>query len=949
MTALLMSERGVVEGTVAVPLHPGGFAWSGQQDHILRTVETALLTGDLRVLRFVIEAVAGSGKTTLLEAILLLIARLRPDLRTAATAFNTHIALLLKEILTRLQDAGFNGAQIIGGSNGVQAAGRALLVQEASVRGFSSPAFEQKSCRWTRLSFMRAYSWLVNDREGWTERNMAQKANAVVASTAAAALKHSGLTGPERQDHPLGRKPHTVFKAVQTGLSKAVEQALCYGLTGTDHDGSLDDLRGTLLPLDALKDNHALTFFGEDVLIGLVNDVLNRGQATTWVPERLYPEMDDAARALHKGHGDYLVGSAWGAFDKVWLATDSRTQRPLYGKDKAMQRGAVSKENLVSIAFPKEKGGGTSSTLKVDLDDGKKVGIGRSGDTLRVIFGGAQTSGRKHEAWGKEPVRNYLKGGRRRGKGAWTFNEANDGAWVVWASKRTSSTSQNRSLDDVEQALRAGFKASEIQDLDGEEEITVLQGLTLSMKDMTWGPLAFDLHLPDEDCFDIMLVDEVQDLSVSQGDLLRRVTKNDGGWVLVGDGKQAIYGWAGAVAGSLKANADAVQAQALPMTVSWRNSQNVAQAARMVSEAMADTFRAAYPEHTALLEDFSLHRASDFAPEGGCSYAVGLDDVAGALAMIRGQRPGSTQAVIGRTNGSLAPHIKAALTQGIPVSVAGGSDGFVKDIETLLTTVRVTKYTPAAQSRHGCGFKHKPAVTFTAASAMQTLDGVQQTSMEVSLKQNGNAPAAAAADGDYRDRALLIELLRVIVGLWGEQNPGAETTTADLMKWVTENLFKVVETKEDDEPVVIDNDAVHFSTVHRIKGAEADFAFIIEEEIVENDDGKNSVRPLFPLKRTWEAGPVSAAQECNVAYVAWTRAKVMTTPVRAEAHFDGDMVWWWEASMDEDVQNVPESDSEAADAPEAPDTPEEPEAAPEAVPEAPMEEQVAAWLKEVGA
>ena len=90
---------------------------------------------------------------------------------------------------------------------------------------------------------------------------------------------------------------------------------------------------------------------------------------------------------------------------------------------------------------------------------------------------------------------------------------------------------------------------------------------------------------------------------------------------------------------------------------------------------------------------------------------------------------------------------------------------------------------------------------------------------------------------------------------------------------------------------------------------------------MESEDGKKSVRSLFPMKRAWDAGPVAAAQECNVAYVAWTRAKVMTTPVRVESPFDGNMEWWWEACMDESPQNVPESDSEADDAPEGPKTP----------------------------
>ena len=106
-----------------MPLHPDGFALSEEQDFILRSVETAILGDDRPTLcRFVVEAVAGSGKTTLLEAMLLLIGRLSalawPQRRSTSTfrpaQGDSHPA----------QGRRFRGAQIIGDSNGVQAAGR---------------------------------------------------------------------------------------------------------------------------------------------------------------------------------------------------------------------------------------------------------------------------------------------------------------------------------------------------------------------------------------------------------------------------------------------------------------------------------------------------------------------------------------------------------------------------------------------------------------------------------------------------------------------------------------------------------------------------------------------------------------------------------------------------------------------------------------------------------
>ena len=71
-----------------------------------------------------------------------------------------------------------------------------------------------------------------------------------------------------------------------------------------------------------------------------------------------------------------------------------------------------------------------------------------------------------------------------------------------------------------------------------------------------------------------MLVDEVQDLSVAQGSLLRRVTKPAIGWSSWATGSRRFTGGQGRCR-LLRANADEV-GLALPMTVSWRNSQRVA-------------------------------------------------------------------------------------------------------------------------------------------------------------------------------------------------------------------------------------------------------------------------------------------------------------------------------------------------------------------------------------
>ena len=153
-------------------------------------------------------------------------------------------------------------------------------------------------------------------------------------------------------------------------------------------------------------------------------------------------------------------------------------------------------------------------------------------------------------------------------------------------------------------------------------------------------------------------------------------------------------------------------------------------------------------------------------PQGRPVLPGGPDEVTGALSMIRGQRPGST-AVLARTNGALAPHIKACLKAGIPVSVPGGAEGFLKDVEALLSRPAMQK-APRAHGMHGCGLKKD---TLRPSRILARLDEVEAHDLTIALKAHGNDPQAAAADNDYRDRILLIDLTRILVAAFEDVAP----------------------------------------------------------------------------------------------------------------------------------------------------------------------------------
>lgn len=87
----------------------------------------------------------------------------------------------------------------------------------------------------------------------------------------------------------------------------------------------------------------------------------------------------------------------------------------------------------------------------------------------------------------------------------------------------------------------------------------------------------------------VVLLDEYQDTSVAQTDLLSTAFRGEA-VMAVGDPHQSIYGWRGASAGNLgdfgSAFADGVRPQTFSLMTSWRNSESVLAAANAVLEPL---------------------------------------------------------------------------------------------------------------------------------------------------------------------------------------------------------------------------------------------------------------------------------------------------------------------------------------------------------------------------
>lgn len=80
--------------------------------------------------------------------------------------------------------------------------------------------------------------------------------------------------------------------------------------------------------------------------------------------------------------------------------------------------------------------------------------------------------------------------------------------------------------------------------------------------------------------FDVILVDEAQDLSPLQHDMLDRLSAKNARLIVVGDVNQAIYGWRGASCHSLQELQDRYNLVPMPLTVSFRCPEKIVKLAQ---------------------------------------------------------------------------------------------------------------------------------------------------------------------------------------------------------------------------------------------------------------------------------------------------------------------------------------------------------------------------------
>jgi DNA helicase-2/ATP-dependent DNA helicase PcrA len=161
---------------------------------------------------------------------------------------------------------------------------------------------------------------------------------------------------------------------------------------------------------------------------------------------------------------------------------------------------------------------------------------------------------------------------------------------------------------------------------------------TVDFDDMVWLPVVLGLNVWQ---FDRVFVDETQDLNAAQIELMLMACAEGGRICVVGDDRQAIYGFRGADSSAIPNLIRRLDAKTLPLSVTYRCARKIVDIAAQI------------------VPDFE---AAPNAKDGEVAEASELD-------IAEKARPGDF--VLSRTNAPLVKHCLALLARGTAAAIQG--------------------------------------------------------------------------------------------------------------------------------------------------------------------------------------------------------------------------------------------------------------------------------------
>ena len=806
--------------------------------------------------RMVCEAVAGSGKTFVLKIMLDCTRRIEASLVTRASAFNRHIAQTMKDVLKALMKDGFTGAGIIGGSNSVQAGGAAI------VRGF----YEKQgvTVKWqgptTPIGDQR---WRVLSKLAVTER-MSQ---GVIQSAVTSGL----LEKPNQRPY---------YNRIVTDVTKTVKALTDAGYIpefdneNVDLSIRIDDMKelvGRIAGPMGLNEI-CLHWIGDEAWM-MVDGALRHIVETAQNPAEITVE-DDCLVPRLGGYTTDLAPLSICAREANKSITDFKVASGLFWPPREEEEKARNRMPTGSAA------------LSLTRIEGLRGALEKYNGKLLVQFGNGRAANASMEGDDGEaiPTQQWLKAnapGHRNG--ARFGNYWADAEGLMTALKQEGDWI--RIIDDHAptvdllarrfSSLKGGFSGPD----NDHEPVPQNDTMLLSFADQVFLPNYLDLYL--EEKWDVVFIDELQDLSEAKSQLIWRCIDTDHSAIIcVGDRKQSIYFWSGASTEAFDDAAEYIGATRYPMTISWRGSTHVAEAAKAICEEGLKISRAVQPD--ADYPDYSEHTAPSFDGwrEGGRTVTIDHSQIADAVKHIReSEYPLSDTekpiAVLSYLTGALGGVIIQLVKAGIPITTPAGDQGIVTTVCNLLNKPFYDQLTNKKQ-KNGVGFNRLG--DYSEYAIMSRLERVGRMEFDQAVKRANGDHKLAEKDDYYNEVISILEMAECLIELWYPftgmaQWPDQNLTVAQFKNWCNNVLFAAK------------GDSVHLSTVHKFKGDEAGVVFLLRGVPVKNRrTGETEVRDPFLLEHLLNQSPGTAVEQMNVLYVAATRAQDQTIIVKATEH-----------------------------------------------------------------
>jgi superfamily I DNA/RNA helicase len=314
--------------------------------------------------------------------------------------------------------------------------------------------------------------------------------------------------------------------------------------------------------------------------------------------------------------------------------------------------------------------------------------------------------------------------------------------------------------------------------------------------------------------YDVVILDEVQDVNAVDIALVKMVLKKNGIVIGVGDSRQAIYGFRGADTRSIENFKEAFNAKTLPLAITYRCGSEIVKHAQEI----VPSIEAAPNAHEGQVEHLDSYTTDVF--EAG-------------------------DMILCRNNAPLLDFAFKLLAARIPVFVKGRDIGgnLIGQIEKLVGT---EKWVPNP-NRPGKKMKTVSVEGQTTTALAEALAEWRDTQIEIILKENQDDEESVQRINDQADT------LRVFI----------DANTDGKVSSVIEDIRGLFDMDGNEE-----TDANKFgghvvlSTVHKSKGLEADRVFMLNYD-------------LFYPRRLEALGEDSRqyTQEANLDYVARTRAR----------------------------------------------------------------------------